>query len=110
MTCSAVASRADPITNTDSRWRAQLTPEQCHVTRQHGTEGADTSPLNGERRDGMYSSVSCAESLFASASVTAWPSFGGPASPAAVSEREGRELFARPTEVRRALTFKPGGT
>jgi len=34
------ASRRVKITKTDDRWRQELTPEQYHVTRQHGAERA----------------------------------------------------------------------
>jgi peptide-methionine (R)-S-oxide reductase len=88
----------------DAEWRAQLTPEQYYVTRQHGTERAGTSPLNKEKRTGLYMCVCCGEPLFASDakfdSGTGWPSFDAPADTAAVSEHEDRALFMRRTEVR----------
>jgi peptide-methionine (R)-S-oxide reductase len=88
----------------DAEWRAQLTPEQYYVTRQHGTERAGTSPLNKEKRTGLYMCVCCGEPLFASDakfdSGTGWPSFDAPAEGAAVSEHEDRALFMRRTEVR----------
>ena len=37
---------ADKINKTDAQWRAELTPEQYRVLREHGTERAGTSPLN----------------------------------------------------------------
>lgn len=96
--------RTDRIVKSDAEWRAQLTPEQFHVTRQHGTERAGTSPLNREKRDGMFSCVCCGEPLFASdakfESGTGWPSFDKPASDSAISEHEDRALFMRRTEVR----------
>ena len=66
MTKSALASRADRIAKTDAEWRAQLTPEQYYVARQHGTERAGTSPLNHEKREGTFACVCCGEPLFAS--------------------------------------------
>jgi peptide-methionine (R)-S-oxide reductase len=67
------------VTKTDEEWRKQLTPEQYHVTRQHGTERAFSNPLNNEKRAGMFNCVCCGASLFASdtkfESGTGWPSF-----------------------------------
>jgi peptide-methionine (R)-S-oxide reductase len=104
MTKSQQADRADKIANTDAEWRAQLTPEQYYVTRQHGTEHAGTSPLNREKREGMYMCVCCGEPLFSSQakfdSGTGWPSFDKPAEGTAVDEHEDRSLFMRRTEVR----------
>ena len=95
---------AEKLIKKDAEWRAQLTPEQYYVTRQHGTERAGTSPLNKEKRAGQYMCVCCGEPLFASDakfdSGTGWPSFDKPADGAAVSEHEDRALFMRRTEVR----------
>jgi peptide-methionine (R)-S-oxide reductase len=104
MTKPSPAPRVDRITKSDAEWRAQLTPFQYYVTRQHGTERAGTSPLNGEKRDGTYACVCCGERLFTSGakfnSGTGWPSFDRPADTAAVSEHEDRALFVIRTEVR----------
>jgi peptide-methionine (R)-S-oxide reductase len=94
----------EKIAKTDAEWRAQLTPEQFYVTRQHGTERAGASPLDGEKRAGLYACVCCGARLFASDakfnSGTGWPSFERPAVGAAVGEHEDRSLFMRRTEVR----------
>ena len=59
-----------------------LTPEQHHVLREHGTERAGSSPLNQEKRAGMFRCAGCGEPLFASdtkfESGTGWPSFFAP--------------------------------
>ena len=34
----------EKITKTEAEWRAQLTPEEFHITRKHGTERAFTGP------------------------------------------------------------------
>ena len=51
---------------TDAEWRAELTPEQYHVTREHGTERPFSHPLNKEKRPGTYKCVSCGADLFTS--------------------------------------------
>ena len=92
------------IKKSDAEWRAQLTPEQYKVTRQHGTERAGTSPLNNEKREGIFTCVCCGAPLFASDSKfesgTGWPSFYKPMNDDAVSEHEDRSFLMRRTEVR----------
>ncbi len=91
------------IEKSDAEWKAQLTPEQYEVTRQHGTERAGTSPLNGEKREGTFTCVCCGEPLFSSEtkfdSGTGWPSFYRPLSEEAVSEHEDRSFLMRRTEI-----------
>jgi peptide-methionine (R)-S-oxide reductase len=94
---------ADKITKTDAQWRAELTPEQYRVLREHGTERPFTSPINNEKRAGMFACAGCGKELFASAtkfdSGCGWPSFYAPASKEAVAEKEDRSLFMQRTEV-----------
>jgi peptide-methionine (R)-S-oxide reductase len=93
-----------PVQKSDAEWREQLTPEQYHVTRKHGTERAFTSPLNDEKRDGTFHCVCCDAPLFDAGtkfeSGTGWPSFTAPASAEAVTEHDDRSFFMRRTEVR----------
>jgi peptide-methionine (R)-S-oxide reductase len=92
------------VTKSDADWRAQLTPEQFHVTRQHGTERAFSHPYNSEKREGMFNCVCCGAALFPSStkfdSGTGWPSFFQPAEHSQVTEHEDRSFFMRRTEVR----------
>ncbi len=92
------------VQKTEAEWRQQLTPEQFHVTRQHGTERPFTSPLLNEKRSGMFNCVACGAPLFPSdtkfESGTGWPSFFAPALGGAVNEHEDRSWFMRRTEVR----------
>ena len=55
---------SERIQKTEREWRAQLTPEQYKVTREHGTERAGTSPLNEEKRGGVFACVCCGAPLF----------------------------------------------
>jgi peptide-methionine (R)-S-oxide reductase len=70
------------IAKTDQEWRRTLTPEQFQVLREHGTEPPGASPLNREKRDGMFACAGCGQPLFSSAakfeSGTGWPSFWAP--------------------------------
>ena len=54
-------------------------PKPFGVTREHGTERAFTSPLNDEKRKGVFACVGCGKPLFTSTtkfkSGTGWPSF-----------------------------------
>jgi peptide-methionine (R)-S-oxide reductase len=67
---------------TDHEWREALTPQQYDVLREHGTEPAGTSPLNGEKRDGIFKCAGCGHPLFSAEtkfeSGTGWPSFFQP--------------------------------
>ena len=42
------------IVKSEGDWRAQLTPEQFRVLREHGTERAGTSALDKEYGPGAY--------------------------------------------------------
>ena len=91
------------IDKTDADWRKSLSPEAYRVLREHGTERAVTSPLNDEKRKGMFTCAGCGKELFASdtkfESGTGWPSFYQPASGDAVGTTEDRSWFMRRTEV-----------
>ncbi len=92
------------VEKTEAEWRAQLTPEQYKVTREHGTERAGGSPLNREKREGVFACVCCGEPLFSSSAKfelgTGWPSFFEPMNSDAVTEHDDRSYLMRRTEVR----------
>ena len=101
---TSATERAEKVIMSDSEWRTQLTPDQYRIMRQHGTERAGTSPLNKEKRKGVFACAACGEPLFGSdakfESGTGWPSFDRPMSEAAVSEHNDRSYFMTRTEVR----------
>ncbi|WP_306262205.1 peptide-methionine (R)-S-oxide reductase MsrB [Pararhizobium sp. IMCC21322] len=97
-------NRTPTITKTDEEWREQLTPEQYHVTRRHGTERAFTGPDWDQKADGLYKCVCCDTPLFRSEtkydSGTGWPSFYAPVDEESVNEFKDRKLFNTRTETR----------
>ena len=70
------------VVKSEAEWRAQLTPLQYRVLREHGTERAGTSPLDKEYGRGTYYCAGCGRALFSSDtkfdSGTGWPSFWAP--------------------------------
>jgi peptide-methionine (R)-S-oxide reductase len=71
-----------PVQKSDSEWKKLLTREQYRVLRDGSTEFAYSSPLNGEKRSGVYACAGCGQPLFSSDtkynSGTGWPSFWSP--------------------------------
>jgi peptide-methionine (R)-S-oxide reductase len=94
---------AEKITRSDAEWRARLSPEEYHVTREHGTERAFTGRYHDSKTPGIYACVCCGQPLFTSEtkfdSGTGWPSFWAPLDTDAVTEKEDRSWFMRRTEV-----------
>ncbi len=100
---AAIASEGDfEITRTEDEWRALLTPDQFAVLRQEATERPYTSPLNDEKREGIYACAGCDLPLYDSKtkydSGTGWPSFYQPIDNA-IGTKEDRKLFSVRTEV-----------
>ena len=106
------------IEKSDAEWREALTPEAYRVLREHGTERAGTSPLNHEKREGVFTCAGCGKELFAAdtkfESGTGWPSFFAPIAEGAVGTTEDRSWFMKRTEVHLrycmngvAMNFKP---
>lgn len=67
------------LTRTDEEWRKLLSPEAYQVLRHEATERPGSSPLNAEKRKGLYHCAGCDLALFTSDmkfdSGTGWPSF-----------------------------------
>lgn len=70
------------VVKSKEEWKALLTPEQFHVTREHGTERAWTGEYCERHEPGIYACTCCATELFDSTtkfeSGTGWPSFTEP--------------------------------
>ena len=74
-----VAPSSEPIQKSASEWAEALEGTPFQVLRQEGTERAFTSPLDKEKREGVFVCAGCGLPLFSSAmkfdSGTGWPSF-----------------------------------
>jgi peptide-methionine (R)-S-oxide reductase len=96
------ADEAFEVTRTDAEWHSLLTPAQYRVLRAEGTEFSFSSPLDHEKRRGVYACAGCALDLFSSEtkydSGTGWPSFWKPL-PHAVNERRDYSLGVPRDEV-----------
>lgn len=95
-----------PIQRSEAEWRAALSPAAYKVLREHGTERAGTSPLNAEKRAGVFHCAGCDTPVFDSEtkfeSGTGWPSFTSPIAPN-VGESEDNSFFMRRVEVHCAV-------
>ncbi|MBL8575533.1 MAG: peptide-methionine (R)-S-oxide reductase MsrB [Hyphomicrobiaceae bacterium] len=93
---AAAAAGTFEVTRSDAEWRAALGPDRYAVLRKEATERAHSSPLNAEKRAGVFHCAGCDQALYASAdkydSGTGWPSFTRSVSAAAVGRREDRTL------------------
>ena len=94
---------ADKVVKSKDEWKRELTPDQYHVTREHGTERPFTGEYNATKDEGMYRCVCCGNPLFSSDtkfdSGTGWPSFFAPVEKGAVAEKTDRSMFMERTEV-----------
>ncbi len=94
---------SDKVVKSEQEWMDQLGFEAFKVLRMKSTERAGTSPLNREKRDGMFVCAGCGEPLFTSTSKfesgTGWPSFYEPVSDDAIGEEIDKGFFMTRTEV-----------
>lgn len=76
---AVAADQIGKIIKSDAQWKKLLTPEQYGVLREEGTEPPFSSPLDHEKRNGIFACVACGLELFPSRykfdSGTGWPSF-----------------------------------
>lgn len=117
--CSAKTATSDPVasegtaageaafegsewrTLSEDEWRARLSEPAFRVLRQEDTERAFTSPLNQEKRKGIFHCAGCDLPLFDSEtkyeSGTGWPSFWDHL-PGALGSKPDNKLFVTRTE------------
>ncbi len=76
---TAVPAATDKLQLSKDEWKKRLTPAQYSVLRDEGTERAGSSPLDNEKRPGVFVCAGCGLPLFTSAmkfdSGTGWPSY-----------------------------------
>lgn len=98
---SAAAQRFE-VRMSETEWRKKLDPQQFAVLRRESTERAWSSPLNKEKRAGIYACAGCGQKLFSSKtkfeSGTGWPSFYAPL-PDAVGTKTDYKIGLPRTEV-----------
>ena len=96
-------SKNDKLKKTDQEWRSLLTPEQYHVTREHGTEPAFSGEYDNCKEKGIYKCICCGNPLFHSDqkydSGSGWPSFYDPITKESIESREDNSLFMVRTET-----------
>ena len=90
------------VEKTPEQWKQQLTVEQYYILREAGTERPFTSPLNKEKRKGIFACAGCDLPLYSSDtkydSGTGWPSFFR-ALPNALIEKSDRSFMMVRTET-----------
>jgi peptide-methionine (R)-S-oxide reductase len=90
------------VKKSETEWQKELDPLQHHVLRNHGTERPFTSPLNNEKRRGLFHCAGCGEPLFDSStkyeSGSGWPSFWAPVEGAVGTTTDTSHFMTR-TEV-----------
>ncbi|MEP3051981.1 MAG: peptide-methionine (R)-S-oxide reductase MsrB [Erythrobacter sp.] len=100
---SPASAQSFPKTKSDEEWRQILTREEFYVLREEGTERAFTSPLNDEKRAGMFVCAGCENEVYSSAakydSRSGWPSFWEPVDSGAVGTSTDFKIGYPRTEV-----------
>ena len=76
---ATVPSATEPLKLSKEEWRKRLPGQSYNVLREEGTERAGSSPLDHEKRPGIFACAGCGLPLFTSEmkfdSGTGWPSF-----------------------------------
>jgi peptide-methionine (R)-S-oxide reductase len=98
----AASAAGDPQWSlSDSEWQKRLSGPAYQVLRKEGTERPFSSPLNNEKRNGIFYCAGCDLPLFSSKakydSGTGWPSFWEPL-PNAIATKVDFKLIVPRTE------------
>ncbi|MCA0903346.1 peptide-methionine (R)-S-oxide reductase MsrB [Qipengyuania aquimaris] len=96
-------AKSFPVSLSEAQWRSKLTKSEFYVLRQEGTERPYSSPLNEEKRAGVFMCAGCGNALYSSKtkydSGTGWPSFWAPIDKGAVGTSRDFKLGYPRTEV-----------
>jgi peptide-methionine (R)-S-oxide reductase len=72
-------TKIEKLTLSEAEWKKRLSPAAYNVLREEGTERSGTSPLNDEKRKGVFHCAGCDLPVYTSEmkfdSGTGWPSF-----------------------------------
>ena len=99
---AATTAETFEVNFTEAQWRERLSKEQFYVLREHGTERSGSSPLDHEKRVGVFHCAGCDLAVYESNtkfdSGTGWPSFFQPI-PNAIGTSVDKSFFSTRTEV-----------
>jgi peptide-methionine (R)-S-oxide reductase len=91
------------MNKSDQEWRQELSDAQYRVLREHATEPRGSSPLNKEKRSGVFRCAGCGQPLFTSdtkyESGSGWPSLYEPIQEGAVATTSDHSYGMTRTEV-----------
>ncbi|CAF1511732.1 unnamed protein product [Adineta ricciae] len=101
---SVSTTTSDSATPSEDKMSANhLSAMSRHVTQNHGTEPAFSSPLNSNKKTGSYNCIVCNTPVFSSEhkfdSGTGWPSFYRPAKTENIASKTDYEIGYPRTEV-----------
>lgn len=92
----------DKLNKSKEQWRESLEPDRYQVLFEEATERAGTSPLNSEKRPGIFICAACKNPLFKTDgkfdSGTGWPSFFKPIEESRVETRRDFKMVLPRTE------------
>ena len=96
-------AKSFPVSRSEAEWRKRLTKAEFYVLREEGTERAYSSPLDKEKRAGLYACAGCGNAVYSSKhkydSGTGWPSFWKAISSSAVGTSTDYKIGVPRTEV-----------
>ncbi|MDA0789617.1 MAG: peptide-methionine (R)-S-oxide reductase MsrB [Proteobacteria bacterium] len=99
MAASFTLPEFDRLDRSDDEWQALLPPERFYILFEEGTERPFSSPLNDEKREGVFICAACHLPLFLSEhkydSGTGWPSFTQPIAKAMGKKRDFKMILPR---------------